>query len=80
MPVSPARVLAAQLVNAVLLEGRSLTQAIGHWREQPSPQDPRVLAAAQNLAYGTLRRAGRLRFFLSTLAGRPLTPRTCWAP
>lgn len=74
MPVSPARVLAAQLVNAVLLEGRSLTQAIGHWREQPSPQDPRVLAAAQNLAYGTLRRAGRLRFFLTALAGRPLTP------
>lgn len=74
MPVSSARVLAAQLVNAVLLEGRSLTQAIGHWREHPSPRDLRVLAAAQNLAYGTLRRAGRLRFFLSILAGRPLAP------
>jgi 16S rRNA (cytosine967-C5)-methyltransferase len=71
---SPARLLAASLVNAVLLEGRSLTQAIGERREALSLGDPRVMAAAQNLAYGTLRRAGRLRFFLETLADRPLSP------
>lgn len=74
MPASPARVLAARLVNDVLLEGRSLTQAMGPWRERHGNPDPRVLAAAQHLAYGTLRRAGRLRFFLAALAGRPLAP------
>ncbi len=74
MPASPARVLAARLVNDVLLEGRSLTAAMGAQRDKPAPGDPRTLAAAQSLAYGTLRRAGRLRFFLAALAGRPLAP------
>lgn len=73
MPVSPARILAADLINAVLLDGRSLTQAIGD-RRGAAAGDPRTLAAAQSLAYGTLRQAGRLRFFLATLAERPLSP------
>ena len=74
MSISPARALAADLVNAVLLEGRSLTQAIGERRGDPAWGDPRALAAAQSLSYGTLRQAGRLRFFLDTLTDRPLTP------
>jgi 16S rRNA (cytosine967-C5)-methyltransferase len=72
--ISPARALAADLVNAVLLEGRSLTQALGERRGVPIWSDPRTLAAAQSLSYGTLRQAGRLRFFLDTLTDRPLTP------
>lgn len=74
MPVSPARALAANLVNSVLLEGRSLTAAIGQQRGNTALRDPRIMAAAQNLAYGALRSAGRLRFFLAQLAGRPLSP------
>lgn len=74
MSASPARSLAAQLVNAVLLEGRSLTAAISQQRGSPALRDPRAMAAAQSLAYGALRLAGRLRFFLATLAGRPLSP------
>lgn len=78
MPASPARILAARLVNAILLEGRSLTQTLGEPRETPA--DPRAAAAAQSLAYGTLRLAGRLRFFLDSLAGRPLSPPTLLGP
>lgn len=75
MPISPARALAADLVNAVLLEGRSLTQALGERRGVPAWSDLRTLAAAQSLSYGTLRQAGRLRFFLDALTDkRPLTP------
>lgn len=78
MPASPARALAAHLVNAVLLEGRSLTHALAGQRSGPA--DPRIAAAAQSLAYGTLRQAGRLRFFLNSLAGRPLSPPTLLGP
>lgn len=67
------RSLAADLVNAVLLDGRSLTQALSGLRSGNS-LDPRAIASAQNLAYGVLRRAGRLRFFLARLVGRPLKP------
>lgn len=71
--MSNPRFLAAGLVNAVLLERRSLTQALAAQRAA-AQGDPRAWAAAQNLAYGTLRQAGRLRFFLSRLVGRPLKP------
>jgi 16S rRNA (cytosine967-C5)-methyltransferase len=67
------RSLAADLVNAVLLDGRSLTQALSGLRSGNS-LDPRAIASAQSLAYGVLRRAGRLRFFLARLVGRPLKP------
>jgi 16S rRNA (cytosine967-C5)-methyltransferase len=67
------RQLAADLVNAVLLEGRSLTTALAHLRSA-SGVEPRDLAAAQNLAYGVLRQAGRLRLFLAQLIERPLQP------
>jgi 16S rRNA (cytosine967-C5)-methyltransferase len=36
--------------------------------------EARKLADAQDLAYGVMRRLGRLRYFLSRLAGRPLKP------
>lgn len=68
------RLLAATLVNTVLLDGHSLSQAMADLRAGGGKRDPRALAAAQNLAYGTLRQAGRLRFFLDTLAGRALAP------
>ena len=65
----------------MLRDGRSLTQALADLRAAGRPDagagagaDPRVWSAAQNLAYGCLRRAGRLRFFLSRLVGRPLKP------
>jgi 16S rRNA (cytosine967-C5)-methyltransferase len=71
--VSSPRQLAADLVNAVLLEGRSLTAALANLRTA-SAIETRDLAAAQNLAYGVLRQAGRLRFFLAQLIERPLQP------
>ncbi len=71
--MSNPRFLAADLVNAVLLDKRGLTQALVTMRAEVNA-DPRVWSAAQNLAYGTLRQAGRLRFFLSRLVGRPLKP------
>lgn len=63
--------MAAELVNAVLLDGHSLTQRLAVLRGE---SDGRVIAAGQSLAYGTLRAAGRLRFFLRQLAPRALTP------
>jgi 16S rRNA (cytosine967-C5)-methyltransferase len=77
---SPARALAADLVNAVLLDGRSLSQAISQRRADAGRDDLRVIAAAQSLAYGSLRHAGRLRFFLDTLSGRPLAPSALLGP
>lgn len=67
---SNPRLLAATLVNDVLLEGVSLTQALGELRRLA----PEGLAAAQSLAYGTLRNAGRLRHHLGALCDRPLKP------
>lgn len=58
----------------MLLEGRSLTAAIDQARANPALRDARIMAAGQNLAYGVLRNAGRLRFFLTALAARPLSP------
>ncbi len=71
--MSNPRLLAAALINAVLLDRRSLTQALAELRAGIQAE-PRVWSAAQNLTYGTLRQAGRLRFFLSRLVGRPLKP------
>ena len=75
-PTSP-RLLAANLVNAVLLEGVSLTASLANLRASLASNsgiDSRDIAAAQNLAYGVLREAGRLRFFLARLTQRPLQP------
>jgi 16S rRNA (cytosine967-C5)-methyltransferase len=66
-----ARELAADLVNAVLLDGRSLTTALDEAR---AGVEPRRLADAQDLAYGVLRNLGRLRFCLRALTGRPIKP------
>ncbi len=71
--MSNPRVLAATLVNTVLLDRRSLTQALAEMKADMKV-DARVWSSTQNLAYGTLRQAGRLRFFLSRLVGRPLKP------
>ncbi|NWG87858.1 MAG: 16S rRNA (cytosine(967)-C(5))-methyltransferase RsmB [Hydrogenophilaceae bacterium] len=65
-----ARSLAADLVAAVLQEHRSLTAALAAARAQRP--DPRMLAAAQDLAYGVLRHYGRLRFHLDRLLAKPL--------
>ncbi|HRH80724.1 MAG TPA: 16S rRNA (cytosine(967)-C(5))-methyltransferase RsmB [Thiobacillaceae bacterium] len=67
-----ARALAADLVNAVLLEGRSLTAALEDQRRRLA--DLRPLAAAQDLAYGTLRQYGRLDVTLRALLDKPLDP------
>ncbi|MDD5389383.1 MAG: 16S rRNA (cytosine(967)-C(5))-methyltransferase RsmB [Gallionellaceae bacterium] len=66
------RLLAANLVNDVLLDGASLTLALGNLRRLASDG----LSTAQNLAYGALRNAGRLSFYLTTLCERPLKPVT----
>lgn len=63
--------MAAELVNAVLLDGRSLTAALDEARPDA---DPRLLADAQDLSYGTLRQLGRLRYLLGRLTDRPLKP------
>lgn len=70
--IASARRIAADLVNAVLIDGRGLTQALT--RSRADHADPRALAAAQSLAYGTLREAGRLRHFLTSLTGKPPEP------
>ncbi len=67
---SNPRHLAATLVNDVLQDGVSLTLALANLRRLA----PEGLATAQSLAYGTLRHAGRLRFFLDALCDRPLSP------
>jgi len=69
-PANNPRLLASNLVNDVLLEGVSLTLALGDLRKLA----PEGLATVQNLAYGALRNAGRLRFFLAALCDRPLKP------
>ena len=66
-----ARALAADLVNTVILHGRSLTSALDAIR---GAHDGRALATAQDLAYGALRHYGRLRFYLDRLVGKPLDP------
>ncbi|HEX8979485.1 MAG TPA: 16S rRNA (cytosine(967)-C(5))-methyltransferase RsmB [Parasulfuritortus sp.] len=66
-----ARQLATELVNAVLLDGRSLTTALDAARPNV---DFRLLADAQDLSYGTLRHLGRLRYLLGRLTDRPLNP------
>jgi 16S rRNA (cytosine967-C5)-methyltransferase len=66
--------LAAELVNQVLLEGRSLTLALDGIRAAHRDLDSRELAAAQDLSYRVMRGYGRLHFFLAALAGRPLVP------
>lgn len=71
MSTPNARALAADLVSAVLLEGRSLTAALAAQRR--GRIEPRSLAAAQDLAYGVLRHYGRLGFFLDRLLSRPLS-------
>jgi 16S rRNA (cytosine967-C5)-methyltransferase len=71
--MSDPRLLAANLVNAVLLDGYSLTATLANLRSH-APADSSDLAAAQNLAYGVLREAGRLRFFLAQLTQRPVQP------
>lgn len=68
------RLLAANLVNAVLNDGYSLTATLANLRAGIAAPDGRDLAAAQNLAYGVLRQAGRLRFFLAQLTQRPVQP------
>ncbi len=65
-----ARALAAELVGAVLQQGRSLTAALAAARA--GRPEARQLAAAQDLAYGVLRHYGRLRFYLDRLLERPL--------
>lgn len=62
------RYRAAEVVVAVLQEGRSLSEVM----EALPPGRER--AATQDLAYGTLRRVGRLRFFLNQLINRDLDP------
>lgn len=82
-PMPNPRFLAADLVNAVLLDKRSLTQALADMRagmKGDAQADARAWSAAQNLAYGTLREAGRLRFFLSRLVGRSLKPADLLGP
>jgi 16S rRNA (cytosine967-C5)-methyltransferase len=76
-PAASPRLLAAKLINAVLLNGFSLTATLADLRASRAlhaDSDGRELAAAQNLAYGVLREAGRLRFFLAQLTQRPVQP------
>lgn len=71
-PGTSARELAVALVNTVLLERQSLSQALDELRRGTA--DTRAIAAAQDLAYGILRVYGRLSFFLDHLLDRPPQP------
>jgi len=68
------RYWAAQAVNAVLLDGRNLTEALA-----ASPEG-RTRAGAQDLAYRTLRLGGRLQFILRRLLSKPLQPAELLGP
>lgn len=70
VPAPNSRILAAHLVNDVLLSGTSLTLALSNMRRAA----PDGLSTIQNLAYGALRHAGRLHFYLTALCDRPLSP------
>lgn len=75
MSAAPSpRLLAANLINAVLLDGHSLSTSLANLRTDLAADSSQSLAAAQNLAYGVLREAGRLRFFLAQLTQRPVQP------
>lgn len=63
-PTDNPRLQAAHLVNDALLDGMSLGQGL---RGRS--------ANAHSLAYGTLRHAGRLHFYLQALTERPLSPK-----
>ena len=65
------RELAAHMVNAVLLEGRSLTQAV---LDIPPGDASAGMPAARGLAFGALRQAGRLRLYLAALVDREPDP------
>lgn len=60
--------LAARAIAAVG-QGRSFTDVITDWRREP----PATRSAAQDLAYGALRRAGHGDFILGRLLQTPLT-------
>jgi 16S rRNA (cytosine967-C5)-methyltransferase len=62
-----ARALAHDLINAVLLRGESLSNALDQARRRHAEGEARALAAAQDLSYGVLRAKGRLDFFLGQL-------------
>lgn len=66
-PLNP-RNIAAEAINRVLLQGESLADILA-----PLPPGP-VRGAVQDLSYGTLRYAGRLRFYLEHLLKKPLDP------
>lgn len=74
---SPAPPPADSLAHGLLLAaraiadvgaGRSLSEAVGDWRQEL----PAARAAAQDLAYGALRRAGHGDFILGRLLQKPL--------
>jgi 16S rRNA (cytosine967-C5)-methyltransferase len=61
--------LLAARVLAQVHEGRSLSEALGNLVKEPSA----ARAAAQDIAYGVLRRYGRGEFILGRLMSKPLT-------
>lgn len=70
LEVAEARAAAARVVATVLEEGRSLTSALPP--QLAKVRSARARAAAQDLAYNTLRFALRLQPLLESLLDRPL--------
>ncbi len=66
------RAQAATVVDAVVSLGRSLDGALAETEERLQPDDRPLL---RQLAYGTLRRHFRLRFWISRLIDKPLKRR-----
>lgn len=65
--VSPARTLALQWLHRCLSEGDTLLDAMN---ERPSGLDPRDLSLAREIASGTCRTLGPVRFYLKAAAPR----------
>lgn len=65
-----SRVLAAQVITAVVIDGRSLNQALPEAKEQlSSPQDKALLQA---ICFGVFRLFYQLEFYVNQLVNKPL--------
>lgn len=63
---------AARIVNAVMGDGRNLTQVLSETLRKRSAFSPQQRGAVQDLSYGTIRYHSRLAFILGKLLARPL--------
>jgi 16S rRNA (cytosine967-C5)-methyltransferase len=75
MRAENARLVALELLTAVLDRGLNLTDAASAGKAETAPTDPRDQAFSRHLAYGVLRWLGALEWLAGQLLQRPLKSR-----